>query len=386
MSNLKQNKNKKKKLLFICNRASYFNMHWRYRALNAIKAGYDVYVAVPELPTREDAEELKWVEFNLDRRSRNPLTELFSGYALLNTIRKIKPDLIHSITIKPNLYSGFISRFIGDIPVVMSVTGLGYLFIDQSFSTSVIRELAKMAYRWIGKSDNVTLLFENWDDRKLFLDSGIGNEKRCIRIPGAGIDLTEYYPSPELDGIPVVMLPSRMLWDKGVMEFVEAAKILKDKGVKAKFVLVGDTDQGNPKAVPSTSLKCWADEGYVEWWGFQENMVNIFSKSNIVCLPSYREGLPRALIEAAACARAIVTTDVPGCREIVKHGKNGLLVPAKDSTSLATALEKLINEQGMREKMGCMGREFALREYSQERVLSMTLKIYDAILCRVPNI
>jgi glycosyltransferase involved in cell wall biosynthesis len=199
-------------------------------------------------------------------------------------------------------------------------------------------------------------------------------------IKGSGVDVNTYVPTPEPEGIPTVVLASRMLRDKGVVEFVEAARELRDSGVSAKFVLVGETDPGNPTAITAEQLQAWADEGVVEWWGHQSDMRKVLSQSNIVCLPSLREGVPKVLIEAAACGRAIVTTDAPGCREIVREGENGLLVPVRNSKALADALRLLIESAPLRSLMAAKGREIAVEEFSVERVVNETLGVYRELL------
>ena len=187
-------------------------------------------------------------------------------------------------------------------------------------------------------------------------------------------------PTPERDGVPVVLLASRMLRDKGVDEFVDAARSLRDAGVRARFVLVGETDRGNPTAISAEQLRQWADSGVVEWWGHQDNMKDVLAQAHIVCLPSLREGVPKVLIEAAACGRAIVTTDAPGCREIVRNGENGLLVPVRDSRALAQALRLLIENAPLRATMGSKGRDLVVREFSVERVVRETLGVYRDLL------
>jgi glycosyltransferase involved in cell wall biosynthesis len=182
-----------------------------------------------------------------------------------------------------------------------------------------------------------------------------------------------------------VVLAARMLRDKGVIEFVEAARSLRTAGVQARFVLVGETDQGNPTAISVEQLRHWADSGDVEWWGQRNNMQEVLAQSHIVCLPSLREGVPKVLIEAAACGRAIVTTDAPGCREIVRHGDNGLLVPVRNSKALADALRILILNPDIRANMGRKGREIAVQEFSMERVVNETLTVYRELLGSVVN-
>ncbi len=191
---------------------------------------------------------------------------------------------------------------------------------------------------------------------------------------------TLYAPFPEPDGTPLVLLPARMLWDKGVAEFVEAATQLKSRGMLARFVLVGEPDIENPASVPEHQLISWQKDGVVEWWGRREDMPQVLKQSHIVCLPSYREGLPKSLLEAASCGRPIVTTDVPGCREIVHDGENGILVEARNSTALADALARLLADRELRKWMGRRGRERVLNEFSQEIVVAQVLAIYHEAL------
>ena len=182
---------------------------------------------------------------------------------------------------------------------------------------------------------------------------------------------------PEQDGIPLVVLASRMLWDKGVGEFVDAARRVNQNGIKSRFVLVGDPDPENPMTIPEVILNEWHVEGVVEWWGHREDIPNIFAQSNIVVLPSYREGLPKVLLEAASCGRAIVTTDVPGCREVVRNNENGLLVPPHDSAALSEAIRKLIHDPSLRAKMGARSRAIVEAEFAGHIVVKKTLDIYE---------
>jgi glycosyltransferase involved in cell wall biosynthesis len=204
-------------------------------------------------------------------------------------------------------------------------------------------------------------------------------------IRGSGVDVEVYRPVPEAEGVPVVLLPSRMLYDKGIDKFIEAATALRAAGVKARFVLAGDVDPGNPMAISSEQLRQWSESGVVEYWGWQNDMLAALAKSHIVCLPSLREGVPKVLMEAAACGRAIVTTNAPGCREIVRNGENGLLVPVRDSQALAQALRLLIENASLRAVMGQRGRDIVVREFSLEQVVKETLGVYRDLLGNVVN-
>lgn len=370
------------KLLFVVNDAAYFLSHRLSVALAAQQIGFDVHVATPEgHATATIADEgFTYHHIPLTRKGVNPWQELGSIKALVSLYRKLKPDIVHNVTIKPMIYGGIAARTARVPAVVNAVTGLGYVFIARGVKASLLRSAVKLGYRVAFGHRNQRIIFQNPDDSITFLDAGIVIPQDIVLIKGSGVDMSLFTPSPEALGSPAVILASRMLWDKGVEEFVIAAGSLHKKGVKAKFVLVGDTDPGNPAAVPEAQLEVWKSSGIVDWWGKHNDMPAVFARAHIVCLPSYREGLPKVLIEAAACGRAIVTTDTPGCREIVRHGENGLLVPVRDSKALADALRILIENPALRAKMGARGREIAVAEFSQEQVIKETLSVYYELL------
>jgi glycosyltransferase involved in cell wall biosynthesis len=214
------------------------------------------------------------------------------------------------------------------------------------------------------------------------LKYGLIRSDQYTLIKGSGADTTRLIPTQKPAGNPLIVLPGRMLFSKGVGEFVRAAQILCDNGIKARFALVGDTDLANPDAVPVKQLEAWVAEGVVEWWGWQDDIASIYSQAHIVCLPSYREGLPKALIEAAASGCPIVATDAPGCRDVVRHGENGLLVPIRDAGALADALEILIKDPNLCKKMGLRGREIVEAEYSETLIISETMKIFNQLIIK----
>jgi glycosyltransferase involved in cell wall biosynthesis len=284
------------------------------------------------------------------------------------------------VTIKPVLYGGIAARLCRVRALVSAVPGLGYVFLAEGFVASWRRFLVKLAYRLSLAHRCGRVIFQNPDDLAAFVNAGIMKPQSAILIRGSGVCTDNFHASPEHLTTPLVVLPGRMLWDKGVGEFVQAAASLAREGVKARFALVGDTDPHNPAAIPTETLREWDRAGVVEWWGHRSDMPRVLSEAHIVCLPSYREGLPKALLEAAASGRPIVTADVPGCREIVRHDENGLLVPVADATSLATALRALIEDPGKRQRMGACGRRMVEREFSVDKVISATLDIYRDLL------
>ncbi len=363
------------KIILFANTAWYL---WNFRlplAQTLRECGAEVlFVAPPDAyAARLQDAGFRFVPLALARRSLNPLTELRTLGEITALYRRERPALVHHFTVKPVLYGSLAAR-LADVPqVVNAVTGLGYLFGEGGVKRRVLRRLAMLAYRWIMRETQV--IFQNQDDRDVFLRHRLVTEPQTTLIPSSGVDLEHFRPQPEPNGEPVVMLAARLLWDKGVGEFVQAAGILRRRGVGARFVLVGDTYDGNPSAVPREQLQAWQRAGMVEWWGWRDDMAQVFASAHIVCLPSYREGLPKSLIEAAACARPVVTTDAPGCRDAVVSGETGLLVPLRDAEALAAALEDLIVHPERRRKMGAAARKFA-RRFSVERVVAGTLAVY----------
>jgi len=228
---------------------------------------------------------------------------------------------------------------------------------------------------------NHHVLVQNQEDKQLLITKLKVSPEKIVIIRGSGVDLDVFRPAPEHNGIPIVLLAARMLWNKGIEEFVEAAQLLHTRGATARFVIVGDTDPGSPSAISRQQLADWQGSGTVEWWGHQKEMPQIFQQANLVCLPSHGgEGVPKVLLEAAASGRAIVAADVPGCREIVRPGINGMLVPAKNPVALAAAIEELLRDPERRLQMGGRGREIAANEFSEETVVHQTLALYRELL------
>jgi glycosyltransferase involved in cell wall biosynthesis len=369
-----------RRLLFVVNDAGFFLSH-RLNIARAVRdIGWEVHVATPPGPAVPcvTAEGFHHHALPLSRSGSNPLAELRSLWTLFRLFRRIRPTLVHAVTIKPVLYSGFVAPWARVPALVQAVSGLGHVFTASGRLAVLRRALIMGAYRFAFRHANSRVILQNQDDREALRQALRAGQ--AALIPGAGVDPTEFAPRPEPEGEPRVVLASRMLWAKGVGEFVEAARRLRERGVSARFVLVGDPDPGNPAAVPESQLVAWSDSGVVEWWGRREDMPEVFAQAHVVCLPSYREGLPKVLLEAAAAGRAIVTTNVPGCREIVHDGDNGLLVPPRDPAALADALGKLLGNPDLRARMGARGRERVLARFTNEHVIGMTLEVYRELL------
>ncbi len=372
----------KPRILFVDNDINSFYSYRIEVALAARDSGFEVHVAAPEGKAAEilRAKGLRYHPIPMTRSGLAPWKEFSTISTLFRLYRRVRPDLVHHLRLKPVLYGG-LAAYGARVPAVVGLlTGLGYVFIAESRRARVMRELVVFGSKIAFRHANQRIVFQNPDDQGVFIQNRILPAAQTVLIKGSGVDVNTYVPTPEPEGVPVVVLASRMLRDKGVIEFVEAARELREAGVSARFVLVGDTDPGNPTAVSAEQLQAWADEGVIEWWGHRNDMREVLSQSNIVCLPSLREGVPKVLIEAAACGRAIVTTDAPGCREIVREGENGLLVPVRDSKALADALRLLIESAPLRALMAAKGREIAVDEFSVERVVNETLGVYRELL------
>lgn len=338
--------------------------------------GHNVVLLSPsgEYSTRLEQAGFQRIPFPLSRQGMNPFSEWITLWRLSRLYCRERPDLAHHYTIKCVLYGSLAARIVGVKGIVNEITGLGYVFIGDEWPMRLLRWMVRGLYRFALR--NTQVVFQNPDDRSLFLRHRLVSEGQSRLIPGPGVDTERFILTPEPEGPPLVILPARMLWAKGVGEFVLAARLLREDGIHARFALVGDADPANPDAVPFDQLEKWRKEGIIEWWGWQEDMPALYRKTHIVCLPSYREGIPKTLIEAAACGRPIVTTDVPGCREVVRHRQNGLLVPVRDSRALAEALKTLIGDAALRRQMGKQGRELAVAEFSLEKVIGQTLAVY----------
>ncbi len=362
------------KTIVLTSNTSWSMWNFRKGLMNALlEMGYDVYVVVPE-----DEYSKNFPKFiplkNLDRKGKNPIKDAKLLLEYISIYRRIKPDLVLSFTIKPNIYSSLACRILG-IRCISTITGLGYVFVKKSFLTKLVSFLYKIAL-----AKNHKVIFLNPDDMKLFLENSIVNKEKGIIIKGEGVNTNHF--SPELcknsqESPFVFLMVSRLLWDKGVGEFVSAGRLLKKAyEEKVELWLLGPIDKGNPSSVSEQDIRKWEEEGIVKYLGVFDDVRPFLCKAHCVVLPSYREGIPRSLLEAMAMGKPIITTDSPGCREVCIDGENGFLVKPRDVQSLFKAMEtmyKLSREQ--REDMGRSGRRLALEEFSEERVIKAYLGI-----------
>lgn len=371
---------KRSKILFFVTEDWYFCSHRLSLALATKKAGFQVAVAtrVQDHGEQITSHGLKLIPLQLSRHSLNPFRGLLLLFRFIKILRKESPDILHNVSLVPMFYGSIAALFSKTPKVINALTGLGYLFSSRNWKARLVRPLVENIFRWILNRPNTKVIFQNPEDRAFFIKRKLVRGNQTVLIKGSGVDMNQFIPSPEPEGPPTVLLASRMLWDKGIGIFVEAARLLAGRNFPVRFILAGSCDTRSPLAVPHSNLEEWNRSGVVEWWGHRTDMNEVFGASNIVCLPTtYGEGIPKVLIEAAACGRAIIATNVQGCREIVLDGQNGILISSQNPQELADAIQKLIKDPALRQKMGKVGRHIALSEFSSRKVISQTLALYN---------
>jgi glycosyltransferase involved in cell wall biosynthesis len=352
--------------------------HFLERAIAARNAGYAVTVLANDNGKSAPiaAAGLDFIAIPLQRRGLNPLSEIKTIGAIRAVYRRLRPALVHQVGLKPVLYGSIAARLAGLRRLINAPIGMGFVFTSDSLKSRLLRPLVRLALRLLLNPPGSKVIFENRDDLSALVADRVVRPEDAVLIRGSGVSVADFPAAIDTGGAPIVMLVARMLWDKGVGEFVEAARILRADRPGVRFLLVGDTDPMNPAAIGEAQLHRWREEGIVEWLGHRDDIPALLSQSQIACLPSYREGLPRSLLEAMAAGLPIVTTDVPGCREAVANGINGLVVPARDSTALAAALRTLIDDPALRRRHGAAGRERIAREFASPIVIAETLAVY----------
>lgn len=370
-----------KRILFVGNSPVFFTLHRLPIAQRLIQKGYEVHLVTPGEPLPIfDEIGLNFHKIKLSRKGMNPFNELSVIWQLFKLFIALKPDLVHTVTIKPYLYGGIAAKLAKVPALVSAVSGLGVVFIASGIKAMVLRALLYPLYKFAFSHKNQSIIFQNRDDADFLSDWVAINASKVCLIRGSGVDLNTCQYSSEPLGKPVVTFVGRLLIDKGIKEFIDASKIIYNKEVDADFWVVGDLDEGNPSSITKEEIASWKKLPNVRMIGFQKDIGDLYSKSNIACLPSYREGLPKSLIEAAACGRAVVTSDVPGCRDAIESNKTGLLVPIKDPFALAGAIEYLIKNSDVRKRMGAAGRDLAEKEFAIEKIVNEHMKIYVKLL------
>lgn len=372
----------KKKLLFVVNVDWFFMSHRLPIALEALRKGYEVHIATGLTNQNEVMEQLGLIvhPISIDRSSANLVDTIRTFWQIVSVFRKVKPCLVHLVTIKPVLLGGIAARLVGIGAVVAAVPGLGYVFLDRGWASRIRRKIVVGLYRLALGHQNLKVIFQNPDDRDSLVRLTGLQACNVEMIRGSGVDLDAFRYTPLPEGTPIVLMAARLLADKGVREFVEAARLIRRDGRVIRCCIVGSLDPSNPSSISEKELLEWEKEGVVERWGNRHDMANVLSAAHVVVLPSYREGVPKVLLEAAAVGRAVVTTNVPGCRDAIEPEVTGILVPVCDGQALASAIEQLLDSPRMCAAMGLAGRSLAEREFDVRHVVERHLQIYQGLM------
>ena len=360
---------------------------WNFRrslVLALRDAGHEVLLLSPDgnYGARLQALGLRWQALPMRRRSLNPLRELALLARLVRLFGREQPALVHGFTIKCAVYGSLAARLAGVPARVNSVAGMGYVFTSDDAKARALRPLVRSLLRIALGGDDARLVLQNPDDVALFARSRLVDPGSIRLIPGSGVDCERFRPDPShAAGERLrVLLAARLLWDKGLAEYVEAARLLRERGVPVDLLLAGEPDPGNPASVAEAEVRAWVAEGLLQWLGHVDDMPALLRSVDVVALPSYREGLPKGLIEAAACGLALIATDVPGCREVVEDGVDGLRIPVRDAPALADAIARLHADPDLRARLGAAARRKAEERFDQRIVVASTLAVYRELL------
>lgn len=378
---------KSKKILFIVNVDWFFISHRLPIAQNALESGYEVVIACRFTGHKVELSGMgfKVIDIPFNRSGSGLFSELNTIKAIKKVIDEVQPSIIHAVTIKPVLYTGLMLKIVKrDIPFVAAISGLGYVFSASTSRAKITKLIASFFYKIALSQKYKTIIFQNTSDEAILTIVAKLSTKDKALIKGSGADLSVYNYFPEMNNNTInIVMACRLLKEKGVYQYIDAAKIVKDHFLNVKFLLVGTPDVENPNTVSQDEIDSWASQGLISYLGHRSDIPDVFAESNIVCLPSfYGEGVPKVLIEAAACGRAIVTTDNPGCRDAVIDGETGIVVPVRDASALASAIMKLIADPVLRLSMGKKARLFAEQEFDVKNVVSKHMEIYRTLLGR----
>ncbi|HEY3520970.1 MAG TPA: glycosyltransferase family 4 protein [Rhodanobacteraceae bacterium] len=375
------------KVILFANTDWYLYNFRRSLALALQADGHDVLLLSPpgDYSARLRALGLRWQPLQMDRRSVNPLREMVLLLRLVRLFRRERPALVHNFTVKCAVYGSLAARLARVSARINAVDGLGYVFASDDRKARLLRPLVRAMLRVALRGKGVRLILQNPDDRRSFEKFGLVDPGSVDLIPGAGVDCSRFSPRTRpatIEKAPTtVLLAARLLWEKGLAEYVEAARTLHAQGRKIRFLLAGNPDPGNPAAVPEATVREWVAQGIIEWLGHVDDMAALYASVDIVVLPTfYREGLPTSLIEAAACGLPLITTDMPGCREVVQHETDGLLVPPRDSKALAQAIERLLDSTTLCSRLGEAARAKVLAMFDERIVIQRTQKVYRELL------
>jgi len=373
-----------KTLLFLLTEDWFFASHFWVRARAARAAGWRVILAAHESAAtpRIRASGIEVIPIPFIRRRLNPVAELLFTLRLAALYRRLRPDVVHHIALKPIVIGGLAARLAGVKHILNAPVGLGFVFSSDKFLAKLLKPLVTLGLRLTLTPPGARVVFENPDDLAALTAAGMVRPNAASLIRGAGVDIAKFHPTPEPPGPVRVVLIARMIREKGVADFVAAARLLKSQ---AEFVLIGAPDPGNPNAITEAELTAWTAEGIVTWLGPRADIAEQLAAAHIATQPStYREGLPKSALEAMAAGKPLVATDIPGCREAVEHNVTGYLVPPRDPAALAAAVQNLIASPELRAKFGAAARARAVENFSDEIVCAATLALYDALITGDP--
>lgn len=372
------------KIVLFANTEWYLYNFRRNLALALQAFGHDVLLLSPPGPYGEKLQEcgLRWIPVPMSRRSLNPFREIALLLWLKDFFRNETVDLVHGFTIKGAVYGSLAARLAGVSASVNSIDGLGYVFASNDLKAQFLRPVIRTVLRLALNGKNTRLILLNKDDVAMFQHARLVDSAFVRLIPGAGVDSKRFSSGGRRDiGQPLrVLMAARLLWDKGLSEFVTSARILKAEGRQIQFLLAGTPDPGNPKSVPEETVRTWVDEGLIDWLGHVSDMPALLKTVHVVALPSYREGLPTTLTEAASCSLPLITTNVPGCRDVVTHEVDGLLIPVRDAQALAQAIACLDDNPVLAGRLGAAARAKALELFEEKIVINSTLAVYAELI------
>ena len=374
-----------KKIVYICNYATFFVSHRLPIALKAIEEGTDVYVFFGKSNYSEEKKSIsillsyniKIKKFFFTRSGTNIIKELLGLLQLIIALAKLRPDLVHCISPKGILYGGFASRILRVKSLVLAISGMGYLFTGKIHGyKKIIQFFYIRILKFIYTHSNKVVIVQNEDDKAQLINYYKLSANDVVTISGSGIDLNHYRNTYKVEDKKVITLVARMLYDKGIKEFVEAAEIVKNKISNIEFYLVGPIDNENPARIEKKQIILWESKKLILWKNYQKDIRKIYSYTTIACLPSYREGMPKVLLEAAACGIPVITTDTIGCREAIIPGFTGDLVPIQNSNELANTIINLVMDKNRLNKYSSNARKFAENKFDIQGVIAKTLLIY----------
>ena len=375
------------KFVFFANTDWYLYNFRLATALQLKARGDEVVMLSPpgEFGTRFAAHGIRWITLAMDRASLNPMREALTLKALVRVLRAERPDLLHNFTVKCAVYGALAARMASVPAVVNAVAGMGYVFTSDRFKARALRPIVRTLMRGTLGSGHTRLILQNPDDADAFVSSRLVPSQMIRVIRSSGVDTSRFRPAvtAAVDRRPLrVLLAARLVWEKGIREFIDAAALLKAQGRQIEFLLAGMPDPGNPGSVGREHVERWQQQGLVRWLGHVEDMPALLLTVDVMALPSYyREGVPKSLLEAGACGLALVTTDLPGCREVVaRHGVDGLHAKPRDAQSLASLLASLDDDRDLLRTLGNNARKTVVAEFDERQVIADTISVYTELL------